>query len=385
MLISLIGSSIQNVAQSWLVFQLTNSVFLLGLAGFLGAIPIFFFSLFGGAAADRWDKRNILLWTQNAFMLLAFIPAVLTQLKSITVFQIMTIALLNGIVMAFDAPARQAIIAELAGKQYLLNAIALNSAAFNAARIIGPAFAAIFIAGIGMSGCFYINGISFIAVIIALLLIHNNNGVKKSNNGTALTGDLSEGLRFIKNNRRIMILIINCGVISLFGIPYLVLMPVFANDILKVGVKGLGTLVSSAGIGALSAALMLAHFGNTKKNNRIMFFSFITFSGALIIFSLSKQYLLSLVVLLIMGWASVTGVSLVNNSLQVLVPDEFRGRVMSVFMFTFAGIMPFGNLIAGALSEIWGVSLTVMLCGVICMSFFITISVLFPKYTRDII
>ncbi len=171
MLLSLVGTWIQTVAQSWLVFQLTNSAFLLGLAGFLGLFPVFLFSLFGGVAADRVNKRVILLFTQNAFMVLAFILAIMTHLKIITPVQIMIIALLNGVVMAFDAPARQSVVVELAGKQHLLNAIALNSAAFNSARIIGPALAGLLIAGVGMSGCFYINGISFLAVIFALVLI----------------------------------------------------------------------------------------------------------------------------------------------------------------------------------------------------------------------
>jgi MFS family permease len=382
MLISLIGTWVQSVAQSWLMFQLTNSAFLLGLVGFLSFIPVFLLSLFGGVVADRMNKKSILLFTQNAFMLLAFFLALLTQMKLITPLQIMLIALLNGIVLAFDAPARQAVIADLVGKEHLLNAIALNSAAFNSARIIGPALAGILIASIGMSGCFYINGISFLAVIIALLLININNGQRRPTKNFLLK-DLSNGLKFIKDNRIILILISMVGITGLFGISYVILMPVFANDVLNVGVKGLGLLMSSAGFGALIAALVLARLGDFKYKGKLLISSSITFSISLVLFSLSKTYFISLITLILIGGASVTAIGIVNTLLQTLVPDEFRGRAMSAFMLTFAGFMPFGNLLAGSLAHIWGVSITVLISGIICTVFFIIINILYPQI-RDI-
>lgn len=378
MFISLIGTWIQATAQSWLVFQLTNSAFLLGLVGFLSSIPIFLLSLFGGVVADRMNKKNILIFTQTSFMFLAFMLAVLTQLKLITPTQIMLIALLNGAVMAFDAPTRQAVVVELVGKEHLLNAIALNSAAFNSSRIIGPALAAILVAGIGMSGCFYINGISFIAVIISLLLIKSYNG-PETNNKAVMLKDLMEGLKFIQGNRIILVLISMVAITSLFGISYVIFMPIFANDVLRVGVKGLGMLMSSAGLGALVAALVLAYFTDLKHKGRFLILSSIIFSFALILFSLSKTYLLSLIILVIVGWASVTAISLINTLLQTLVPDGLRGRVMSVFMFTFAGMMPFGNLIAGSMAHFWGITLTVLAGGIICAAFFIIINIFFPE------
>lgn len=381
MLISLIGTWIQYVAQSWLVFQLTSSTFLLGLVGFLSSIPVFLLSLFGGVVADRMNKRSILIFTQSAFMCLAFILAILTHMKLITPGEIMLIALLSGVVMAFDAPTRQAVVVELVGKQYLLNAIALNSAAFNSARIIGPALAGILIAIIGMGGCFYINGISFLAVIIALFLIKLNNGPKREAK-TKIGKDILEGLRFIKNNRTILILITMVGVTSLFGISYVILMPVFSNDILKVGVKGLGMLMSAAGCGALIAALLLARLGDFKYKGKFLISSTIIFSLSLVLFSLSKIYLFSLITLIFVGWASVTTTSLINTLLQILVPDEFRGRIMSVFMFTFAGIMPFGNLLAGSLAHILGVSLTVFIGGIICTAFFTVVNIIYPDIRK---
>lgn len=381
MLISLVGTWIQTIAQSWLVFSLTNSAFLLGVVGFLGAIPVFLLSLFGGVLADRIDKKKIILITQITFMALAFILAGLTQFKLITPLQIMFIALLNGTVMAFDAPARQSVVIELAGKQHLMNAIALNSAAFNSARIIGPALAGILISIIGMSGCFYINGISFIAVIISLLLIKNNPISKPAKSGV-LISDLLEGLRFIAGSRVILILISMVGVTSLFGISYVILMPVFANNVLKVGASGLAMLMSCAGLGALLAALMLARLGDFKYKGKLMIISSIIFSCALILFSVSKTYQLSLLMLIVIGWSSVTAISLVNNSLQILVPDAFRGRIMSFFMFTFAGFMPFGNLLAGSLAQVWGVGLTVMLSGIICLIFFLCVNSFCPEIKR---
>lgn len=381
MFISFIGTWIQTVAQSWLVFQLTNSAFLLGMVGFLGSIPIFLLSLFGGVIADRMNKRNILIFTQSIFMLLTFLLAVLTQMKLITPTQIMLIAILNGIVLAFDMPSRQAVVVELVGKKQLLNAIALNSVAFNSSRIIGPAIAGILVASIGMSGCFYINGMSFLVVIVALLLIKINHSFKTNRNNSTVK-DLKDGLRVIKNNRLILALISMIGIVSLFGISYVMLMPIFAQDILNVGVKGLGMLVSFSGFGALVAALILARIGDFKYKGRYLILSSIIFSVSLVLFSLSRIYTLSLITLVFIGASSVTAMTLINTILQTIVEDEFRGRVMSVFMLTFAGIMPFGNLIAGALSQAIGVSLTVMICGIICMVFFIIINILYPEIIR---
>lgn len=377
MFISLIGTWIQTFAQSWLVFELTNSAFLLGMVGFLSSIPMFFLSLFGGILADRMNKRNILIVTQTAFMLLAFFLAILTQMKLITPWQIMLIAVLNGIIMAFDAPSRQAVVVELVGRDNLFNAIALNSVAFNSSRIIGPALAGILIAIIGMSGCFYVNGISFLALIIALFLIKTNHNLNNNRINTAMR-DLKDGLTFIKNNRLILILITMVGMVSVFGIGYLILMPIFANDVLKVGVKGLAWLMSSSGIGALIGAFLLARLGDFKYKGRLLVLSSFIFSVALILFSLSTLYLLSLISLVFIGASSVTAIAIINTLLQIRVPDMFRGRVMSVFMFTFAGLMPFGNLISGSIAQVLGASFTVMLSGIACLIFFAVINIIFP-------
>ena len=377
MFVSLIGTWLQTVAQSWLVFQLTNSAFLLGVVGFLGSIPVFTLSLFGGALADRVNKRNMLIFTQAAFMLSAFLLAILTQFKLITWLQIMFIALFNGIIMAFDAPARQSIVIDLVGREHLFNAIALNSVAFNSSRIIGPAIAGVLISIIGMSGCFYLNGISFLAVIIALFWIKFEKHPEAQNNNSALT-DIKEGLIFVRGQRLIIALMSVVAAMSLFGISYIILMPVFASHVLGVGVKGLGVLMSSTGIGALAGALGLARLGDYKFKGRILVGSVFTFSVSLMLFALSNNFILSICALILVGCSSVVPVALVNTLLQTNVPNKFRGRVMGLFMITFAGIVPFGNLISGTLAQSWGVSAALFFCGSTCLVLFTLINFLFP-------
>ena len=377
---SLVGTWIQSVAQSWLVFQLTNSAFLLGVVGFLSSIPIFVFSLFGGVLADRLNKRNILIITQTSFMFLAFLLAALTQFKIITPWQIMFIAVLNGLIMAFDAPARQSIIVELVGREHLFNAITLNSVAFNSSRIIGPAIAGVLVSLIGMSGCFYLNGISFLAVIIALIYIRLGKGYNENNN-SALK-DIKEGLIFISRNPLILALVSMVAAMSLFGISYVILMPVLADNVLGVGVRGLGVLMSSTGIGALIGALGLARMGDFKYKGRFLIGTVFLFSIALTFFSLSKNYFLSIFILVFIGYSSVVPLALVNTLLQANVPDKFRGRVMSVFMITFAGTTPFCNLISGSLAQALVVSNALFLCGLICLALFMLINLLFDKLRK---
>lgn len=375
------GTWLQTVAQSWLVFQLTNSAFLLGFVGFLSSIPVLLFSLLGGVLADRLSKRNILIVTQTLFMLLAFLLAGLTQFKLITANQIMLIAFLNGVVMAFDAPSRQAMVVELVGKAHLPNAIALNSVSFNSSRIIGPALAGILVASIGMSGCFYLNGVSFLAVILALFLIKINLS-RRQDKAKSAWKDLKEGLIFVANHKLILSLIYLVGIVSLFGVAYIILMPVFANDVLGVGVKGLAVLTASSGFGALLGALLLARLGDFRSKGRFIFWDIQIFCFSLILFSLSKSYPLSVIALIFTGGSSVSAIALVNTLLQTKVADEFRGRVMSVFMLTFAGILPFGNLIAGSLAQALGAPAAVLISSLICLVLFLMVNIFYPDIRK---
>jgi predicted MFS family arabinose efflux permease len=350
---------------------------LLGLVGFLGSIPIFLFSIFGGVLADRMNKKNILIVTQVSFMFLAFLLALFTQFKLITPTQIMFIALANGIIMAFDAPARQSIVVEMVGKDNLFNAIALNSVAFNSSRIIGPAIGGLLISAVGMSGCFYLNGLSFCAVIAALLWIK----VKQSrvSLGSSAIRDFKIILVFVRTRRMILGLLSMVAAVSLFGISYVILMPVFASEVLHAQVKGLGILMSGTGLGALAGALILARLGNFQHKGRLLVYAVFLFSASLVIFSLSRGYFLSLFSLVFVGSSSVIAISLVNTLLQTNVPDRLRGRMMSLFMVTFAGITPFGNLIAGILAQYFGVSLALLICGCICGGLFFVINMFFKE------
>ncbi len=376
MFVSLIGTWIQTIAQSWLVFELSQSAFLMGLVGFLGSMPIFLLTLFAGAMADRVNKRKILIITQAAFMLLAFVLAALTQLHLISTWHIMIIAIANGVVMAFDAPSRQAMVVELVGKRYLMNAIALNSAAFNSARMIGPAVAGILVAAIGMSGCFYINAVSFIPVLASLWFIRNRHHQMRPAAGASLVHDIKEGIRYIGRTRVVLMMILIVGTMSMFGISYMILMPIVADRILHIGMAGLGMLMSCAGGGALAAALMLARLSGLRRKGPRLIAACAVFSLFLTLFSFSTLPWLSGVLIVFVGWSSVTAVSLINTLLQSLVPDEYRGRIMSAYMFTFAGVLPFGNLFSGALAQAVGVAHAVALSGVVCGILFGVIFVL---------
>ncbi|OIO37013.1 MAG: hypothetical protein AUJ74_00255 [Candidatus Omnitrophica bacterium CG1_02_44_16] len=353
MFLSLIGTWVQSMAQSWLVFKLTHSAFLLGVVGFLSYLPVSLFSLAAGALVDRVPKRNLILATQCTFMALAFILAFLVQYNVVRVWHIIVIAFLNGLVFSFDAPARQAMIVELVGKNHLLNAIALNSAAFNSARTLGPALAGVLIAVVGMAGCFYINAFSFIPVIAALAFIRQKAFVSSVKNNSFFQ-DITEGLNFIRGNRFLMFLLSLVGMVSIFGVSYVILMPIFAQEILKSGPIGLAILMSANGLGALVGALNLARLKHVESNLKILKVSVIIFFVSVMLFSLSRDLLLSAILLAMAGYGGASSMSMANTLLQVSVPDEFRGRLMGVFMMMFGGLMPFGNLISGSLAYFFG-------------------------------
>lgn len=364
-LISLIGSWIQNVAQGWLVLELTNSPFLLGLVNSIGSLPVLFLSMFAGVIADRVRKRNLIIMTQTALTILAFALGILTSTGLVKIWHVLIIVFLVGVVNAFDMPARQSFVIELVGRESLMNAIALNSSIFNAARTIGPAIAGIMVSSLGVAGCFYINAISFIPVIIGLSLINGEFRVKREDSSTSLIEDLKLGLKYLRSNQNVFVIILMVAINSIFGMPYTVFMPVFARDIFKVGARGLGFLMASVGIGALIGALVVASIGWYRKKGRILFVGISSFSVFLIIFSLSKSYVLGLLMLILTGFFMIMFTATANTLVQTYVRDDMRGRVMSIYTTFFAGMAPFGSLQAGAISSRWGVSTAVFLGGVI--------------------
>lgn len=364
-LISLSGTWMQSVAQGWLVYSLTKSPFYLGIVAAASTLPILLFTLIGGMVADRFKKRNLIILTQALSIIPALMLGIFIDFKIITVYQVIVLAFFMGTVNAFDMPARQSFLVEMVGKGHLLNAIALNSAAFNGARIIGPVIAGLTIAYLGLPACFYLNAASFVAVIIALSLIKNRGEITATSKG--FLKDFSEGFHFIKAQKDILYIIILISVFSLFGIPFTSFLPIFAEEIFNAGPKGLGLLVSATGLGALSAAIIIAVKGDTGNKWRYMSVTGMCFSLALLAVSISKIFWLSLLFLVFTGWGIVSFLTTANSFIQLSTPDNLRGRVISVYSLVFLGFAPIGNFLIGILSHSLGTTNAVSISAVICI------------------
>lgn len=345
-LISLVGTWMQVVGQGWLVLQLTNSPLFLGLVSSMAALPVLVLSPLGGVLADRFNKRKLIVVTQLLVMTFAFVLAALVLTGRIRYWQILTMAFCSGTVMALDAPSRQSFVIEMVGKQDLLNAIALNSSIFNTARIVGPAIAGIIIGAVGVGLCYLLNGLSFIPVIIGLLLMKGNFDPAGSATDSFIK-NLADGITYVRRDRRVLGLLSLVASASIFIMPYVMLMPIFARDVLKVGPRGYGALLAAAGTGALVGALTLATLGDFKRKGRLVLIGTIVFCIAALSFTFSTNYHLSLFLLVFVGWGMVTQNASINSLLQTMVADHMRGRIMSLYTMTFLGMMPLGSLLAG--------------------------------------
>lgn len=365
-IISLVGKWMQMVARAWLVYRLTGSPVLLGLVGFAGQVPVFLLAPIGGAVADRHNRHHIVIATQATSMVLTLVLAALTIGGVVRVWHIMTIAALLGVVNAFDVPARQAFIVELVGREDLLNAIALNSSMFNFARVVGPALAGIVIAAVGEGWCFFADGVSYVAVIAGLLLMKVTPRVHDAQRPSAIS-QITEGFRFVAHTPPIRALLILLGLVSLVGMPYAVLMPIFAEDILHSGPRGLGLLMGAAGVGALVGALTLAGRRNVRGLGRWVAFAALGFGGMLITFTFSRAFWLSMLLLVPVGFAMMVQMASSNTLIQTMVPDRLRGRVMSLYSMTFIGMAPFGALLSGAVADRLGAPHTIAIGGAIVM------------------
>ena len=377
-LISLIGTWMQNVAQSWLVYRLTGSSLLLGMVSFAGQIPVFPMAPLAGMVADRRNRRTIIIITQTASMILAFILAALTLTKRVTVWEVIMLAALLGVVNAFDIPARQSFLVEMVGRDDLMNAIALNSSIFNSARIVGPAIAGILVASIGEGWCFFSNGVSYIAVIVGLVLMRIPPRVAEHAINSALD-HIAEGFRFVRRTAPIRALLLLLGLVSLVGMPYTVLMPVFAKNILHGNARTLGVLGSAAGIGALAGALSLASRRRVHGLGRWVWMACGAFGLFLILFSLSHWYLLSVLLLVPVGFSLMTQMGATNTLVQSMVPDRLRGRTMAVYSMMFMGMSPLGSILAGAAADRIGAPLTVALGGVLAIAAAVAFARHLPK------
>jgi len=365
-IISVIGSWMQSIAESWLVYRLTGSALLLGATGFASQIPVFLVAPLGGIVADRLNRQRIVIGTQISSMILALILAVLTLTGVIRVWHVFVLAALLGVVNAFDIPARQSFLVDMVGKEDLMNAIALNSTMFNGARVIGPAIAGILVARIGEGWCFLVNGLSYIAVIAGLLMMRVDRPTSLAQHGPALA-HLIEGYRFARHTAPIRSILLLLGLVSLVAMPYTVLMPVFADQILHGGARGLVILMGATGVGALLGALTLATRSGVLGLGRWVAFTCGGFGFSLVLFAFSRHFWLSVALLLPVGFCMMLGMASSNTLIQAMTPDHLRGRVMAMYTMMFMGMAPFGSLFAGGIAEHLGAPFTVSVGAVACI------------------
>lgn len=344
---SSIGTWMQTVAQSWLVLQLSGSAFLLGLDSFLGQIPIFLFSILGGVIADRVDRRHLLVGSQLIQMSCAFLLAALFAFGVVHVWQILALSFVVGLAQAFGGPAYQALIPTLVESEDLPNAIALNSIQFNAARVIGPVLGGLALTKLGASWCFSLNGLSFVAVIIALLALSTRR--LKAKAGVSLMHSLKEGVAFIREREAMTALIVLAFLMTFLGIPLITFLPVVAKEVFHQGPQTFTILLCTSGAGAVCGALIVAAVGNVRNKGRMALLMLMTLGVLISLFGLSQSLLLSCFFLFLAGAALIGVFAMISSLVQLIAPDEMRGRVMSIYNVAFRGGMPIGSLICGAL------------------------------------
>ncbi len=361
-LVSLIGTWMQTTAQLWLVYKMTNSAALLGVFGFMNQVPILFLASIGGYVGDRYNRHYGVIATQVVSMVLAFVLAVLTFAQAIKVWELILIAFLVGIVNAFDVPIRQSFLVQMVVKEDLPNAIALNSSIFNGARVVGPAIAGFALAWKGPAWCFLLNGISFLAVLAALLSMRIQKIAVKPPQGSPFQNFI-QGFRFAMGDFPVRSVLLLLSLLSLLGLQYSVFLPIFANDILHRGAKGFGLLMSTAGVGAVLGALYFAGRTSYKGLARWIAGTSLTCGVGLVLFSQSRVFWFSGAILLIVGFAATVQMAATNTIVQNRVPDELRGRVMAVYATMFMGVQPIGSLIAGGVAKHIGAPNTLTIFG----------------------
>ena len=366
-LISLIGTWMQTTGQAWLVLELTHSAWLLGLVGALQFLPVLILSLFGGVLADRLPKRTVLRFTQSFATLQAFVLWTLVASGEVRLWHVLVLASLLGLTNSVDMPTRQAFVVEMVGREDLPNAVALNSSLFNMARILGPGLGGLIIAWLGVAPLFLLNALSFIPVIIGLFLIDNSTlyaqvkrvPTQKDAPKQGTLQSLREGLAYVARTPSILLIVIVIGVVSLFGINFNVVLPLFATDVLHSGAVGFGFISSAFGFGSLCSALWRA-WSNRNPGITWLLYSIGIFCVLEILFALSHLYLLSLVLIAGVGFAQIAFSATANTTLQTVAPDRLRGRVMSLYMMVFAGSVPLGNLFTGGLAHLFGAPIALL-------------------------
>ena len=377
--LSLIGTWMTRLATSWLVYRLTGSSFLLGVVTFAGQIPTFLLGPLAGVWADRWERRRVLLVTQFLAALQSLALAGLTLSGRITVLEVVCLSVLQGVINAFDMPARQSFLVQMVeGRADLSNAIALNSTMVNGARLLGPALAGIVIAAVGEGYCFLIDGLSYFAVIASLLVMHVDAQAAKKSTASMFV-QVKEGWTYVSTFAPVRTVLILFAIVSFMGVPYTVLMPVFTTKIMHGGAHMLGFLMGAAGVGSIFAALSLAARKSVRGLYRVLPTVSAIFGGGLIAFSLSRTYWLSLVLMAVTGYGMMKAAAAANTVIQTIVEEDKRGRVMSYYMMAYMGASPLGSLLAGSLAPVIGAPRTVMLCGIGCVAGAVWFALQMPK------
>jgi MFS family permease len=380
-LISVAGTWMQIVAQAWLVYQLSHSELMLGVVGFAAAIPALLVSPWGGVVVDRVNKRNLLVITQTSSMVLAFILALLTFANVIQVWEIVALAALGGVINAFDGPARQAFVVEMVGREDLPNAIAVNSMMFNGARVVGPALGGILLATVGTAWCFFINGVSFLAVIVCLLLMRLTPRTRVLEIGSPWS-DLKHGLRYVLLHREIFALLMLALIFSVFGISYNTILPAFIDQVLHADATGYGVVNAFIGLGAVVGAFIMARYGERGQRGRWLIWVDLAFPIILFMFAYNPNFGLALLLAFGLGVGFMLTFTIINTLLQTNVDDQMRGRVMGLYTLTFFGFAPFGNLAIGILAEQWGMSLVIALSAACALVLAVIVNLLVPQVRK---
>jgi MFS family permease len=365
--VSLIGTWAQSIGQTWLVLSLTGSPLLLGILGAIQFLPITIFSLFAGVIIDRYPKKKIILITQFTSMILAFTLSALVFTHTVSYEYILILALILGFSNTIDMPTRQAFTIELAGKKDLMNAIALNSATFNLARIIGPAIGALLLASFGAGWCFLLNGFSFMAVIVSLLKVKVTPYVRKKVSDNNMLKEIKDGLKYIVREPALLQTILMVLIVGIFVFNFNILIPVFTKNILHQGEKVYGLLMSALGVGSLVGALMVSVKSKSGPKMKILLRSSIMISITFILISFTKTYYYTAILLVITGIFNIWFSTTANSTLQITTKDEYRGRVMSVYSLVFAGASPIGNMFAGLTTNMFGANTSFLLSGVLTL------------------
>jgi MFS family permease len=380
-LASLIGTWMQNIATGWLVLALTNSPFFVGLNSTLAWLPAWFVSLPAGAMADRFDRRRLMIWTQSVLALFALVLAVLYWTHVLTIYHVLVISCLSGFAATLNGPIAQTLVPDLVGRRNVLNAIALNNAMFNSARIVGPAIAGLLLGTIGAGGCFGINSASFLAIIGALRLIRLPR-TEHQRAEESVWHQILAGLRYVRGHQDIRTIVILTAIFSSFGIVYLPLMPVFARDVFHAGAREYGVMMTCVGIGAVVGGLTLATISKTRHKGVILLLGTGGIGVLSIALSLVRDVRLALPLIALIGFCQTSITSLMNTLIQTIAPEHIRGRALSVYMLAFNGMFPLGCLVGGAIAQKFGAPAATLVGGCAVLVSLGAVSVFAPSVRR---